>query len=317
MWNFNTDKTQERIQKLHKYYDKNGLNADNFFCKYFPSCSQSVNLREFKKQFSGTTAAVMPFYDSEFGGKEIRILIVGKEHGYMQNLEFGILPNFDSFNETVLNCVNWEKMNNHMKGTRDILKYIFEVDSNNVLSAYTLSDAYRCSFQKIDKFSNVSNVNSTKCMKNNCIKHLLAEIKILEPTLIITQGEWAVQGINNFVKTLEENLKQKAECLKSSFNKKYGLYKFDDFILMTTHHPAIYGHWKANLAPNSVWPFIDYLKENKYLPSNNQISSLESTNLFNDLTKNEIKKRTEHLPSNDGLRKERVKTKQLKIELNW
>lgn len=35
MWNFNTDKTQERIQKLHKYYDKNGLNADNFFVNTF------------------------------------------------------------------------------------------------------------------------------------------------------------------------------------------------------------------------------------------------------------------------------------------
>lgn len=143
MWKFNMDKTQERIERLREYYGKNGLNADNFFCKSFSSCSKSINLGEFKKQFSGTTAAVMPFYDLEFKGKEIRILIVGKEHGYMQNLEFGILPNFDSFNETVLNCVNWKKMNNHMKGTRDILKYIFGVESDNVLSAYTLSDVYR------------------------------------------------------------------------------------------------------------------------------------------------------------------------------
>lgn len=133
--------------------------------------------------------------------------------------------------------------------------------------------------------------------------------------MIITQGEWAIHGVNNFVKTLENNLNQKAECLKFNSNKKYGLYKFNGFILMTSHHPAIYGHWKANLATDSVFPFIDYLKENQYLPSNNQISTLESTKLFNNLTKNEIEMRTNHLPSNDWLRKKTTKVEQLKINL--
>lgn len=206
-------------------------------------------------------------------------------------------------------------MNNHMKGTRDILKYIFNIESENVLSAYTLSDIYRCSFQKIDKFSNVSNVNSTKCMRDNCIKHLIEEIKILEPTLIITQGEWAIKGVNNFVKILEANLNQKAKCLKNNSNKKYGLYKFDDFILMTSHHPAIYGHWKANLASDSVWPFIDYLKEEQYLPINNNTFSLKSTKLFDTLTKDEIERRTKHLPPNDWLRKNIPKVEQLKIKV--
>ena len=308
-------KTQERIKKLQVYYDKNGLNADNFFCESFSDCSKSINLKKFMKQFAGATAAVMPFYDLEFEGKEVRILIIGKEHGYMSNLKFGILPNFIAFNETVLNCINWKNMNNHMKGTRDILKYIFNIESENVLSAYTLSDVYRCSFQKIDKFSKISNVNSTKCMKDNCIKHLIAEIKILEPTLIITQGEWAVQGVNNFVKILGDNLDQKVECLKNNSNKKYGIYKFNDFILMTSHHPAIYGHWKVNLAPDSVWPFIDYLKEKQYLPNNNNnTSSLKNTKLFDALTKDEIERRTKDLPSNDWLRKNISKAEQLKIK---
>ena len=84
---------------------------------------------------------------------------------------------------------------------------------------------------------------------------------------------------------------------------------------MTSHHPAIYGHWKVNLAPDSVWPFIDYLKKHQYIPGNNQISSLENTKLFDDLTKNEIEIRTNHLPSNDCLRKKIPKVEQLKLNL--
>lgn len=66
IWKFNISKTQERIKKLQEYYDKNGLNADNFFCESFSDCSESINLKKFVKQFSGATAAVMPFYDLEF-----------------------------------------------------------------------------------------------------------------------------------------------------------------------------------------------------------------------------------------------------------
>jgi|CXWL01.1.fsa_nt_gi hypothetical protein len=297
-WNFDIQKTQQRAKSLSCYYIEQGLNADAFTCKFFDMCAASQKPGT-TKQYSGGTAGLMPFYDVTYKGKEIRILVVGKETGYMLNSPYGTSPNFNENNRNVLNCINWKGKNNHIKGTLITLQKIYGFESEYLYASFALSNALRCAFQISEKIKNVSNVQDTKTMRKNCLEHLLAEIKILEPTLIITQGEWAIKGNKNFIEVLEEALNVSKAFLKASHNGKYGLYQFPSFMLIAGHHPAILGNWVKNLAPDSLWPMIDYLRIIEYLPK----FSSNSRSEYELLVTHEVDNLLRDAPSNDRLRK--------------
>jgi hypothetical protein len=89
----------------------------------------------------------------------------------------------------------------------------------------------------------------------------------LEPTLVVTQGAWAVDGRPPLVDRLRLALEAEGKCLLSNkSNGKYGLYEFPRFRLITSHHPARLGVWKSQYAQDSLRPMIDYLKADGYLP---------------------------------------------------
>ncbi|MCL4515668.1 MAG: hypothetical protein M1379_08815 [Firmicutes bacterium] len=265
-WKFDMARTQERYRALKEYYDTRGLNADNFSCPKYPDCLDSQKEGTIQ-QYLGGTAGLMPFYDVEYKNTPIRVLSVGKETGYMVNTPYGTSPNFDVNTLNVLNCINWKRKNNHIKGTLITLQRIFELETEYVYASYALSDALRCSFQLKNTADNVSAVKDTPKMRDNCLEYLVDEIRILEPTLIILQGEWAVAGRNPFVQRLAAQLGEQVRCVKKNQNGKYGLYEFTSFMCITSHHPAILGNWLVNLAPDSLWPMIDYLREIGYLPA--------------------------------------------------
>jgi hypothetical protein len=186
-WDFNAAKTRERYTQLQSW-----LNADCFSCPFFTACAASQKPGTVK-QYSGGTAGLMPFYDAEYKGNPIRVLIVGKESGYMCNSEYGTSENFDTTTRNLLKCINWRQKNNHIRGTLITLQRIFSVDSEYIYASYALSDALRCAFQAQDRAGNLSAVLDTSVMRSNCLGYLIDEIKILEPTLVIVQGEWAIK----------------------------------------------------------------------------------------------------------------------------
>lgn len=296
MWNFDREKTKKRMELLYKYYKENGLNSCDFKCEKKNECENSQKDHT-KKQFNGGTAAVMPLYDTMFNDTPMRILVIGKETGYMKNSPYGTSKDFEENNKNVVNCINWDKKNNHIKGTLMILQYIFNIETEYVYSSYALSNLLRCSFQDVDKFGNLSGTKDTKIMRNNCMVHLINEINILEPTIIITQGEWAIKN-QFFINTLRQKFGE-YNCLKMNANNKYGLYKFNKFYCITTHHPAILGNWVKNLAPDSVWPMIDYLRVLGVIPyiDKSTVSDYES------FVKPIIDPILFDLPSNNLLRK--------------
>ncbi len=296
-WQFNTEKTKTRFLALKNYYKVHGLSPDDFHCKYFAECAASQKSRTIK-QYAGGTAALMPFYDVEYNGKEIRVLIIGKETGYMENTRYGTFDNLDIHRRQILKCTNWRGKNNHIKGTLITLQRLFGVETEYTYASFALSNLLRCSFQKEANLNSVSSVADTKTMRQNCINYLIDEIKILEPTLIITQGAWALGGQPPFITRIAKAPESDLKLLKSNKNAKYGLYKLNSFMCITTHHPSHYGPWKANLAPDSLWPMIDYLKETGYLPSfkKNAAADYEKT------VKPVVDSLIAGMPSNDLLR---------------
>ena len=298
-WTVDFEKTNWRKQRLSEMYQLEGLNAKHFSCKYYDKCIESQKGTNIVKQYAGGTAALMPAYDVYYNNRAIRILVVGKETGYMPNTTYGTSDDFDTNNNNVLNCINWKKKNNHIKGTLYILQSIFNLNTEYVYASYALSDLLRCAFQENESINNTSNVHDTKVMRCNCIEYLMKEIDILEPTLIIAQGEWAIRN-NILIEKLNESFGACKALLKNA-NGKYGLYEFKEFMCITCHHPAILGNWVKNLAPDSVWPMIEYLKKTGYLPSIDDKTVEEYENLVFPVVNPII----ERLPSNDWLRQKK------------
>lgn len=299
MWEIDIAATQDRKAKLNELYNKEGLNAERFDCKFYSECLSSQKGKYVGEQYAGGTAAISPFYDVSYNGIPMRTLIVGKETGYMKNEKYGTSPNFYENCNNVLNCINWKHKNNHIKGTLMILQYLFQVNTEYIYSSYALSNSLRCAFQDLAKIENLSSVNDTKIMRDNCIKYLFEEVDILEPNLIICQGEWSIRGKGNFIEKMSKRYEEKPVCLRKNTNGKYGLFKFNKCYVMTCHHPAILGNWIKNLAPDSVWPAIDYLREEGVLP---QIDRATSTKEYEMLVKDKVNEMLSSMQSNDRLR---------------
>ncbi len=299
MWTVNPEKTRERYEKLAAYYQDKGLNADDFHCRFFESCKGSQKKQQIRKQYAGGTAGLCPFYDIAYEGVSMRTVVIGKETGYMKYTEFGTSPNFAENSRNILNCVNWKRKNNHIKGTLWTLQDLFQVDTEYIYASYALLDLLRCSFQDESKLDHVSAVNDTVTMRNHCMPYLFDELDILEPDFIICQGEWAVRGKEPFVRKLAQHYGVEAECLRLNANGKYGLYRLGNRYVITCHHPAILGNWMANLAPDSVWPSLDLLREMGVLP---HIDREQATRQYEDLVKEEVDRLLEGMESNDRLR---------------
>ena len=117
--------------------------------------------------------------------------------------------------------------------------------------------------------------------------------------LIRGEGEWAISGKNTIVDKLYNYYGITKKCLLKNSNGKYGLYDFNKFMLITCHHPAILGNWIKNLAPDSVWPSLGYLRNINYLPTIDPKYSQE----YIDLVKKHVDDLLINLESNDRLRK--------------
>jgi hypothetical protein len=296
-WQFNTEKTKVRFSALKNYYKVNGLSPDDFHCRYFSECSSSQGMGT-KKQYAGGTACLMPFYDVAYNGKEVRVLIIGEETGYMANTKYGTFDNLDIHRRTILNCTNWRGKNNHIKGTLITLQRIFEAETEYIYASFALSNLLRCAFQAKENLNKVSNVKDTPIMRRNCLTHLIDEIKILDPTLIIIQGSWALGGQTPFINRLAQSLGCGVKLLKSNKDGKYGLYQLNSLMCITTHHPALYGRWIANWSNDSLWPMLDYLKKTGYLPSFQKNTAAE----YEKIVKSEVDSLIVGMPSNDILR---------------
>jgi hypothetical protein len=273
-WTFDEETTQKRYIQLKRYYKKQGLNADNFACTHFSNClaSQPNGVR---KQYSGGTAGLTPFYDIAYNRKPIRVLVIGKESGYKPSERYGTTPNFDARRKALLELI-YGGRNNHIEGTLDTLKKIFQVDTNYIYASYALSNIFRCSFQTENKFTHRTAVRDTAQMKTNCFQYLVDEIKILEPTVLVAQGGWSMQPfVDRLANALGVTFKMLKTYPERPQGREYGLYKFPEFMCITAHHPSRLGQWRKNLAPHSLWPMIEKLRATHYLPKFDQNASAE------------------------------------------
>lgn len=252
-------KTKKRKAELLNLYQKW---YENDTCKYFEECCQGRVPQEFWTCFD-YSARIGDNYYLFFDGMPVRILVIGKEPKAQKPLRFTNRPERW-----------WPDINRHYLVTFNMLKNMLSyyptknaVVTDAVLTMFTLSNLYSCSFRKYDgQFNGIPN---TTQQMSNCLLLRKKELKILEPTIVIIQND------NIKASWLFDDAVLKFMRLHG--NVYYSEKDFPCYIVETSH-PCCRSHpWKSDL--NDC---IDYLKEISALP---QIDYREATSKLNALIK--------------------------------
>lgn len=161
---------------LAELYDCREIAVDNFACGHLKSCRAAARARG-RSLSLGSEAHVGEEY-----GTPIRLVVISLDTGG-RGARTWRGENLDERRDTV-QSVTWSETNPHMKGTLEILKALYgeEREDGEVLRRFTMISSAKCAGRDND----MSTV--PKKVHDNCRKHGLAELAVLDPQLIVTQG---------------------------------------------------------------------------------------------------------------------------------
>lgn len=191
------DTTAERICAVDTYYRKEVLSPDGrFICSSQAACSAGCGPDSGLSFFPAQGVAIGPNYDTQDSGVPFRVMIVPMEHG-RADTHLDLPTRWDQV--AVRKSQPRSEWNPHMKGVAYALQLAFglplgdspesllipaQPNPVHILDAYAMANITLCS--RVTKGTTESAANST--IRRNCMRHLRAQIDILKPTLIITQG---------------------------------------------------------------------------------------------------------------------------------
>ena len=194
-------RTAGRIRKLEEYVRLTLLRNGRFICERHRTCRASVPSCSF---FEGQMSHVGKHYDLLVDGRELRIVVVGQEYG--QNL-----TGIDLQGRTAM--INgsaddgFRGRNKHMRGTTAILRLLLGRPlgtdhkgerlfaegqrTAHVFDGFALVNVLLCSAVKGRKTKGYS----SPLMSRNCTLHFRRTLEILEPTVIVAEG----QGVRDWI----------------------------------------------------------------------------------------------------------------------
>lgn len=196
--------TERRARDLATYMDANVLDQSSFHCSSERSCRQDALFlkngtpRADRSFWEGQMSHVGKFYDTESSGIPWRVMVVGMEVGRPQE-HITLLER--RLQQRGAIDVEFKTRRPHMKGTTSALRLAFGRDPGtdyagemltfdndptrrHVMECYALANMRLCSAV----VTGTTTSAGTQKMSQNCLRHLEATVRILEPTLVILQG---------------------------------------------------------------------------------------------------------------------------------
>ena len=167
------------VDSLRTLYDcrKIGVSRERitFDCDHFACCSKAAKDKG-RCLTKGAEAHVGEKY-----GKPIRLVVISLDTGGDPDEEYGeaLLERREAIQAVTYDCAN-----RHMKGTIETLGHLYGRDKSesDLLKRFAMTNSAKCSGK--DK----SKTSVPYKLYKNCKKHGLAELKELNPQLIVTQG---------------------------------------------------------------------------------------------------------------------------------
>jgi hypothetical protein len=282
-----TDSYKEAVRK---YYEES-IESHKFGCEHYESCKGKYDFDSVRDSIKiGSRYGDFRWKDKGIE-KPLRTLVVGLE-GIDQSI-------FEEKNKVPFRLT--PKSTIHIVGVLKTLMMLYNVypsgiDDENVLKKkwmelkengcdqlydyYALANIFKCIFKTRDEMEGNHNAKRhNKDMKTNCPMHLVKEIELLKPTIVIlqsTKGSWgALSAIKNRWRT-SEHIDIKLE--QSHKHEHFGLYQFDTdqkdwgkFFLQIAYHPASRGKytWRNYDVPYNLLPSIRYLRDKGIIPQEN------------------------------------------------
>lgn len=198
-------RTARRIRKLEEYVRRNLLDDERFICEHYQDCRASAPPYFYEGQMSH----VGKHYDLLADGRELRIVVVGQEYG--QNL-----PRVDLEGRTAMidgsAAEGFRGRNPHMRGTTSILRLLLgrrlgtdregerlfgdRSGAVHIFDGFALVNALLCSaVSKPPEERNTGKGASSRLMREYCARHFRATMEILEPTVVVAEG----QGVRRWI----------------------------------------------------------------------------------------------------------------------
>jgi hypothetical protein len=198
-------RTARRRQALGRYFAADVFGERGFRCTHAEACRRSVTAAD-AQFFEGQLSYVGPHYDAALGGDPLRVLVVAMEvgsgppHITMPMRDQQVWERRDQ---------GFRQRNPHMRGVTLALRSAFErpldedpagelLDTENgpvhLFEAYAMANLVLCSAAAGGRSS-----RATETMRANCVRHLAETIRILEPTLIISQGATLIPELTRLI----------------------------------------------------------------------------------------------------------------------
>ena len=234
---FTTDlhATRRRLAALDAYYSAAVLDGDRFVCASAAACEASA-AKPGVGFYEAQGSAVGPRYDVWEDGVPTRVLVVPMETGRPRTR---VSVEERTAEVQVLAQRPWRRWNPHMRGVGLALRLAFgrglgDDDEGlhlptvegpvHLLDAYAMANLLLCGAVQVGTV----NSRSTRVMRRNCSRHLAATIDVLEPTLVISQGQTVSAPVASVVDVVERHSERVATC---SVNGRR-------FVWVDLHHPT-------------------------------------------------------------------------------
>ena len=170
------------VNQLQAFYAANGLLVRDFHCQHAKACAVAAECALNR----GSEAHVGTRY-----GEDLRVVVVSLDTG-------GTSDPMDRRRSEIecLYCPDCDTshMNPHMRGTTELLKVIYGIESDtdggNLLELYAMTNAAKCSRR------DPSSAKVSSKLYKNCSDYVPPELTCLAPELIVTQGKEAREALD-------------------------------------------------------------------------------------------------------------------------
>ena len=227
----------------HSFYDDlitKQIYTDSFKCPHFEECSGSMEPNN-KLKFYRTRIG------SNYDEEQIKILVVGQEdvgEGKKYTCcepctmeEAGYNPHYLKTFYSVAHILLDDKDLPKGYNKDDMSQSKYE----NLRHSFSLTNYYKCVFSDS---TNKSGVNHSKAMEKHCSEHLIKEIEMLKPDILILQGK----GHPTFWNRIEYSEVEKTKRIFSINNNDYELGLYEAIIndkktyIVDSYHPTARGN---------------------------------------------------------------------------
>jgi hypothetical protein len=211
--------TTRRLAALKAYMDSNVLSPTGFCCASEAACRESLRPRV--EMAEGQLSHLGYHFDLTRNGKPLRIVVAGQE--YRESVtHMSLRARHEQIHGgSGLACRYYHSpghaaRNPHMRGTTSALRLIFdkglgadwdgefvettEGDRFHVFDGFALANVLLCGAHRPGSAHGAA----SKVMRRNCLKHFAATLQILEPTLLVLQGEGVQEWIAPVLGLMEE-----------------------------------------------------------------------------------------------------------------